>query len=316
MGVGAQGLDQDLQQGQDAGHLRPGGDPGRHRRRGPLVNIRCPLVERHGGHLEPESDQDQEHRDRAGEVAAQAGVAPPVEQGPADPRQPGRPGQAVEQAQAEEEQSRRDRPVDEVFQARLGRPRPPLLEGRQQVEADRHHLQAQEERQQLLRGHQEHHPHARPERQGEVFAPVLGERPGGRERHHQSEQDARQRVQPLDQRPAAIVPRNSEGSQVAPPRTARERRQPTPISASRTPTRLISPRTCARRPPRPAGGPRSRPPAPAIPRASGPPRGPGGSGRGSGARGTGRGIVEALLQGFGQFWRPSNWSTSAAAGRR
>ncbi len=137
---GPQRVQEHLHQRHEAGELRAGGDPGRDRRRGAFVGVGRPLVERHRRHLEPEADQHQQDRRRPRDIAGEArfddvymiGDRPrrDAAQHLADRLEVGRPRQAVEHAQPEEEQRRGDRAVDEVLQPALGRPPPRLLDRR------------------------------------------------------------------------------------------------------------------------------------------------------------------------------------------
>ena len=59
-----QGVQEHLHQCDEAGELRAGRDPRRHRRGRPFVGVGRPLVERHRRDLEPEADQHQQDRRR------------------------------------------------------------------------------------------------------------------------------------------------------------------------------------------------------------------------------------------------------------
>ena len=138
----------------------------------PLVCVGRPLVERHRRDLEPEAHQHEQDRHRPGHVARRGRRVPPVSEQLLDPVELGRAGHAVDQAQAEEEERRRHRAVDEILEPRLRRAPPGFFECRAEVQADRHRLERQEERDQLLRGGQEHHSDRRPEQKREVLAPA------------------------------------------------------------------------------------------------------------------------------------------------
>ncbi len=199
-GPGVQRVDQDLHHRHEAGDLRAGGDPGRDRSRGPLVGVGRPLVERDRRDLEPEADEHQKNRHAPRDVPLQPERGSGrTSKGQGDPFKLGRSGQAVQQAQTEQEHRRGDRAIHEIFQAPFGRPPPRFLERRDHVETQRHHFERQEQRQQFLGGDQEHHPHARPAQQGVVFAPVVGEMPGHGQPDDQRQQSEDQDVHPHGQ---------------------------------------------------------------------------------------------------------------------
>ena len=77
VGPGKKRVQEDLHQRDEAGELRAGCDPGRHRRVPPRKHRR-PLVKRHRGDLEPESHHQQEDRDGPGHVPREARRAPGV----------------------------------------------------------------------------------------------------------------------------------------------------------------------------------------------------------------------------------------------
>ncbi len=153
-------------------------------------------MERHGRDLEPEAHQNEQDRHRSHDVPEQSyGDVRDGAQHFVDGRDPRASGQSIEEAQPEEKERRGDGPVDEVFQAPLGRPAFVLLEGGEEVEADRHCLQRKEEREQLFRRCQEHHADCRPEEECEIFPPVLSERPGSREPDDQGKHPGQDQVE-------------------------------------------------------------------------------------------------------------------------
>ncbi len=165
-----------LHQSDEAGELRTGRDPRRHRRGRSLIRIRSPLVKRNRGDLEPEPHHQEQDRRRSGHVAGQS-LDPRAVQDLAYPLELSRPRHPINKAQSKEKESRGDGSVDEILEPPLRRPPPRLLQSRAQVKANRHRLERQEQRHKLFRRGEQHHPHGGPEHEREILAPLFGERP-------------------------------------------------------------------------------------------------------------------------------------------
>ena len=124
--------DEDPQQGGEAAHLgHRGHEPG-HRRRRALVDVGRPHVERHGGHLEGEADQQQGHPGQQHPVGGHHVVGQEV----GDLGEVGGAGGAVDEGDAVDEDGRGEAAQDEVLERRLPRGGPPVVEGGQHVEGD------------------------------------------------------------------------------------------------------------------------------------------------------------------------------------
>ena len=141
----------------DAGDLGCGGEERRHRRRRAFIDVGRPHVERHGGNLEAEADE-QEHQAEdqpdAGAVRGRLGDA-----GKAD-----RAGEAVNQRGAVQQHAGRQRAEHEILQARFGRAHIVAVRGRHHVEWQAHQFEPEIERDQV--GGRDQHHHAERRRAG------------------------------------------------------------------------------------------------------------------------------------------------------
>ncbi len=147
--VERQGDDEDPQQGGEGGHLADRGHERRHRRRCPLVDVRGPEVERHGGDLEAEPDEQEGDtgedegvvaldRDRAGQRADHR-------------RDVRRPDGAVDEGDAVQQERRREAAEHEVLEAALRAAGFAAVAGGEHVEGQRHRLQTDEQDDQVVR---------------------------------------------------------------------------------------------------------------------------------------------------------------------
>ena len=107
-------------------------------------------MERHGGHLEAEAHQHQ------GETGQQHGVLDQDRGGQVgvDANQAGGTGGPVDQGDPVEQEGRGEGPEHEVLDGRLLGLDPPEVHGRQDIDGDGKHLEAQEQHDQIVgRGH-------------------------------------------------------------------------------------------------------------------------------------------------------------------
>ena len=125
--------------------LRRRGEEGGDRRRRAFVDVRRPHVERHRRDLEGEAgDQEDEAEDQA-----ERGLA--AVQRAAMPANDGLAGEAVDQRGAVEQHARRQRAEDEILEAGLGRADRIAVDRRDHVERQRLQLEAEIERDQVVR---------------------------------------------------------------------------------------------------------------------------------------------------------------------
>ncbi len=141
----------DAQQQSERRGLRSRGKKRRNRRWSALVDVRRPHLERRGGHLEAQADQDHgqpklEKRAMKKLLGAHFG-------------QHRRSARSIHQRDPVEEKRRRERAQQEILHRRFGRLERIAAVSRQNVAGDRTHLQADERGEQLLR--RSKHAHAR-----------------------------------------------------------------------------------------------------------------------------------------------------------
>ena len=153
--------------------LGAGADERRARRGRAFVGVRRPEMERHGGDLEAEADDGRHQRDQQQRVESLAGDAG------GDFAQIGRAGNAVEQAEAEQQKRRRHAAEQKVFQRRLGGPGVVLVERGEDVKREAGEFQRDENHQQILGADQEHQADGAEQNQRKIFADMVGE-PAGR----------------------------------------------------------------------------------------------------------------------------------------
>ena len=154
----------------DAGDLGRRGEERGHRRRRALVDVRRPHVERHRRNLEAEADEQEhqpEHQADAG-AALRRQIRDFGDAGEAD-----RAGEAVDQRGAVEQHARRQRAQHEILQARFRRLGAVAVEGGDDVERERHQLEAEIKRDQVGRRDQQQHAERRQQEQRAVFELLL-----------------------------------------------------------------------------------------------------------------------------------------------
>ena len=164
---------EEAQQHAERGRLGGGGHERGDRRRGALVDVGGPLVERRDRGLEGEADDHQRQPGQHHRVAEQAAGELPGGDRVGDAREVGRAGGAVDQRQPVDQRGRADRADHQVLQPGLQRALAAVLRGAQDVQRDRQQLEAEEQRDQVLGGDEHRHPeHA--EQQQRVVLAVAG----------------------------------------------------------------------------------------------------------------------------------------------
>ena len=161
------GVETDVGQAQDRaerGSLGARGHEAGDRRRGALVDVGRPCVERHRTDLEEQADEDEERaRDEQAVHRQRTGGDRLAEVAEVD-----RAGVAVEQGRAEEEERRAERAEQEVLERRLLREQAAAAgEAREDVERQREHLERDEHADEVVRRREEHHAEDREHRQRE-----------------------------------------------------------------------------------------------------------------------------------------------------
>jgi hypothetical protein len=150
---------------------------------GTLVDVRRPHVERHRRDLEPE--RDHEHRDAGQQHRARGGGR----HRRGDLVEPERPGRSIDERDAVEQESGRERAEQEVLHRRFVRAalRPPRA--REHVDADRHHLEAEKNDDEV--GRRRHHDHAGDRERDEAVVVAGRDARALEVRHrHQHDEDA------------------------------------------------------------------------------------------------------------------------------
>ena len=140
-----------LEEDEEAGDLGAGRDERGAGRGRSLVDIRRPEVEWRGGDLEAEADRGGDDGD--GEERVESGA---VNRG-GDAREAGGVGEAVEQAEAEEQEGRGHSAEEVVLHGGFPGLQAALVEGGEGVEREAQEFQRDEDDQQVLRCDEEHH---------------------------------------------------------------------------------------------------------------------------------------------------------------
>ena len=165
-------------------HLGRSGEEGGHRRRRAFVDVRSPHVERHGRDLEDEAGEHEDEAEHQPELPLR-----PRQRG-GDGLEAGVAGVAVDQADAVEQDARRQRAEHEIFEARFRRAHGIAIDGGDDVERQRLQLEPEIERQHVVgRDHQEH-AERRQHDQHRVLELVELLLAGEADRHHQRQHRA------------------------------------------------------------------------------------------------------------------------------
>ena len=145
----------------ESSNLRRRGEEGSHGRGRALIDVRRPLMERHGRDLEREPDQDEQYADaeQPGPQGKRRGHAGKIR----------RSRRAVDQRDAVQEEPGRERAQQEVLQGRLGRLRGPTESG-QDVEGQRQQLDADEDHHQVVAASDQQHTQRREKHEDVVLA--------------------------------------------------------------------------------------------------------------------------------------------------
>jgi hypothetical protein len=197
-----------LEKAREPGRLRRHRQERRHRHGRALVRVRRPEVERHGGHLEPEPDDHEQH---AREQERRALDAP--ERG-RDTREVRRAGVAVHDRQAEQQHRDRQHTDQEELQRALVRAQVELAQRRHDEARNAHELERDEDHHEVARARHEHHADERGGDQEVVLTLVradLGEVAVADEQHEQRDDEEerleQQRVAVHDEHVAERGPR-------------------------------------------------------------------------------------------------------------
>ena len=150
---GGEGTHQDADEGGEAGRFGRGRHEAGRRRRGAVVDVGGPGVERHGRHLEPEAHDDQPD---PGVEHALGQVDLGEERG--DLVDAGRPGGPVDQGDAVQEDGRREGAEHEVLHGRLARLAAAAVVPGHHVERQRQDLETEEDDQEIVRLGHDHGP--------------------------------------------------------------------------------------------------------------------------------------------------------------
>ena len=145
------------QQGGERPRLGHGGHEAGHRGGRALVDVGRPHVERHRRHLEGEADQ---HQGQAGQQEP-VGEHDVLGEEVGDLGQVGRPGGAVGERDAVDEDGRGEAAEDEVLERRFTRGGPAVIERGEDVEGDGEDLQAEEDDDQVVGRAHQHGPRGR-----------------------------------------------------------------------------------------------------------------------------------------------------------
>ena len=170
-------------------HFRRHREEGRHRRRGALVDVRRPHVERHRRDLEGQAGQDEDQPEDQAELASGAA------DGGGDLPEIDAAGIAVGQRDAVEHHAGAQRAEHEVFQAGLAGTGILAIDGGNDIEGQRLQFEAEIERNHAVGRDHQHHAQRRKHDQHGIFVIVVALRPRITDRHHQRHRGAEQRHQ-------------------------------------------------------------------------------------------------------------------------
>src|SRR5215216_6701187 len=210
-GVGGEGHEGHLEEAGEPGRLGGDRQVGGHRDRGALVGVGGPEVERGRRHLEGEAGDDQEHAHHGGRLVAEPGQAL------GDGAELERPGEAVDQAHAEQHYGRGQHPDEQELERALVAAGVALAEAGGDEAGGRDDLQRQEQHQQIAGGrHQQHADEARQDQ--EVELALVGGAGIDVALAHQQDQQQRAKEQALEQQGVVVDhERAAEGAAVARP---------------------------------------------------------------------------------------------------
>ena len=156
-------------QGEETGHLRTRCDQRGALGRRPLVNLRSPHVEGRGCNLEAQSRHHHDDGNRQQRIARRS-----VDCG-GDALQRERAREAVEQAEAEEQDTRRHAAKKKILEPCFRRWLALLIKRGKDVKRKTQELNGDEDEQQVLRAHQQHHRGGGKQDQRTILAHVGGE---------------------------------------------------------------------------------------------------------------------------------------------
>ncbi len=149
---------------EEPGGLDPRGHEAGDRRRRAVVDVRDPHVERHRRYLEPHPDQEKAESDLADDRERRSPCLARADRG-----ERGAAGGAPDQRNSVEQKGRGEGSDQEIFEGRLRREHAAPVEPRQDIDRDRHHLEPEEEDDQVLGPGQKHHPDRGEEHEGVVL---------------------------------------------------------------------------------------------------------------------------------------------------